>query len=78
MTYVVFQENWSLISDAGVDLGISVHGSELQQKTGGPKNVRILEESKRVSLKESFEVGSDDLMKEVKMMGNWLIQCLKS
>lgn len=43
-----------------------------------PKNVRILEESKRVSLKESFEVGSDDLMKEVKMMGNWLIQCLKS
>lgn len=40
------------------------------------KNARILEESKWVSLKESFEVGSDDLMKEVKMVGNWLIQCL--
>lgn len=42
----------------------------------GHKDAWILEESKRVSLKESFEVGSGDLMKEVKMMRNWFIQCL--
>lgn len=40
------------------------------------KDARILEESKQVSLKESFEVGSGDLMKGLKMMRNWLIQCL--
>lgn len=57
---------------------VSQYMAQLQQKTVEPKNARILEESKWVSLKESFEVGSDDLMKEVKMMGNWLIQCLKN
>ena len=35
-----------------------------------PKNGRTLEESELVSVNASFEVGCNDLRKEVEMMGN--------